>query len=365
MELTTMRKSLLPFAITLALLGGVTGCQQEEAKSEEKEYAIPVETAAVTRGDITSFYSTTATLEAPEEAKVVSRIAGLIKHIQVEEGMQVKKGDLLAVIDADRQQYSLDAKNAEVAIIEQELDRLKKISNRNFVSAEQLAKLEYNLQAALAQRDLAAIQVKESRVLSPIDGTVARRYVKQGNMAKEFEELFHIVNQQELHGIVHLPEKQLQSLKQGQNADIYTSRDPSHAYDATVLRISPVVDAASGTFKVTLRVPNAQQELKAGMFTRVELRYDTHSDVITVPYQAVINQDNRQALYIIQDGNAQRREVVLGYRNGDQVEVRSGLDEGEQLVVRGQQNLKDKSLVEIVNPQSMAAVTPSAVVSGN
>ena len=358
MELHTMRKSLLPFAVSLALFGGLTGCQQEEAKEEQKEYAIPVETTAVARGDITSFYSTTATLEAPEEAKVVTRIAGLIEVLAVEEGMKVKKGDLLAVIDADRQQYSLDAKNAEVAIIEQELNRLKKISDKNFVSAEQMAKLEYNLQAAKAQRDLAALQVEESRVLSPIDGTIAVRYVKQGNMAKEFDPLFHIVNQEELHGIVHLPEKQLQSLKHGQSADIFTSRDPNRAYPANVLRISPVVDAASGTFKVTLSVPNSSHELKAGMFTRVELKYDTHTDVITVPYQAVINQDNRQALYVIDNGNAQRREVQLGYRNGEMVEIRSGLEGGEQLVVRGQQNLKDQSLVEIVNPQGMAAAVP-------
>ncbi|MCL2914325.1 efflux RND transporter periplasmic adaptor subunit [Shewanella corallii] len=363
MELRTMRKSLLPLTVSLALLGGLTGCQQEEAKQEEKEYAIPVETASVARGDITSFYSTTATLEAPEEAKVVTRIAGMIEYLPVEEGMKVKKGDLLAVIDADRQQYSLDAKIAEVSIIEQELDRLKKISNKNFVSAEQIAKLEYNLQAAKAQRDLAALQVEESRVLSPIDGTIAVRYVKQGNMAKEFDPLFHIVNQEELHGIVHLPEKQLQSLKQGQTADIYTSRDPNRAYAASVLRISPVVDASSGTFKVTLSVPNSSRELKAGMFTRVELKYDTHEDVITVPYQAVINQDNRQALYVVSEGNAERREVELGYRNGDTVEIRSGLEAGEQLVIRGQQNLKDQSLVEIINPQGMAAVATPVVAN--
>lgn len=367
MEFNTMRKSLRPLALSVAvsfaMVGGLTGCQQEEAKEEQKEYAIPVETAAVTRGDITSFYSTTATLEAPEEAKVVTRIAGLIEELPVEEGMEVKQGDLLAVIDADRQQYSLDAKTAEVAIIEQELDRLKQISNKNFVSAEQIAKLEYNLQAAHAQRDLAALQVKESKVLSPIDGTIAVRYVKQGNMAQEFDTLFHIVNQQELHGIVHLPEKQLQSLKQGQNADIFASGDPNKAYSAKVLRISPVVDAASGTFKVTLSVPNANRELKAGMFTRVELKYDTHNNVITVPYQAVINQDNRQALYVVSEGNAERREVELGYRNGDMVEIRTGLNEGEQLVVRGQQNLKDQSLVEIVNPQGMAAIAAPVVAN--
>lgn len=121
-----------------------------------------------------------------------------------------------------------------------------------------------------------------------------------------------------------------------------------------MLRVSPVVDANSGTFKVTLSVPNEQAKLKAGMFTRVELRYDTHSDVITVPYNAVINQDNQYALYVVEGENAARREVTLGYREAETVEVVSGISAGEQIVVRGQQNLKDQSLVEVIGGSQIA-----------
>lgn len=304
---------------------------------------------------MSSFYSTTATLEAPEEAKVVSRVSGLIQNIHVEEGDRVSKGQLLAVIDSQRQQFDLDRSQAEVEIIEQELNRLKKISNKAFLSADSMAKLEHNLQAATAKRDLAALYVQESKVRSPIDGVVATRYVKSGNMAKEFEELFYIVNQDELYGIVHLPEQQLQYLRLGQDAQVTThkrSQDPTHA---SVLRISPIVDPQSGTFKVTLSVPNQHAKLKAGMFTRVELRYDTHNNVITVPYNALINQDNEFALYVIDGANATRRTVTLGYREADVVEIISGVETGETIVIRGHQNLKDQSLVEVINTLDVAS----------
>lgn len=351
-----MEKSkITTFALPLLMMSMLAACGEEQVTKKEDKYAIPVETTTVMQGDVSSFYSTTATLEAPQEANVVSRISGLIESITVEEGDRVRKGQVLAVIDAKRQQYDLDRSEAEVKIIEQELNRLNKMSNKEFISADSLAKLEYNLQAAIAKKDLAELQVKESRVISPIDGVIAKRYVKAGNMAKEFGDLFYIVNQDELHGIVHLPEQQLTSLKLGQEAQIFSNQQSNQTIDAKVLRISPIVDPQSGTFKVTLTVPNENARLKAGMFTRVELKYDTHENVITVPYSALINQDNKQALYVIEGTNANRREVTIGYREGDAVEIVSGIKPGEQVVTRGHQNLKDQSLVEVITPLDLAS----------
>ncbi|MGL5048615.1 MAG: efflux RND transporter periplasmic adaptor subunit [Shewanella sp.] len=347
--------NMAQFALPLLLISMLAACGKEDVAKKEEKYAIPVETTTVVQGDVSSFYSTTATLEAPQEANVVSRISGLIESLAVEEGDRVQKGQVLAVIDAKRQQYDLDRSEAEVKIIDQELNRLKKMSNREFISADSMAKLEYNLQAAIAKKDLAELQVKESRVISPISGVVAKRYVKAGNMAKEFGELFYIVNQDELHGIVHLPEQQLTSLKLDQEAQVFSHQQSKNAIHAKVLRISPIVDPQSGTFKVTLAVPNQDARLKAGMFTRVELKYDTRKNVITVPYSALINQDNKQALYVIDGTHANRREVEIGYREGDAVEVIAGVKLGEKVVTRGQQNLKDQSLVEVIIPLDLAS----------
>lgn len=338
-------KLTLPLLLTTLLLG----CEKEEEVQEETQYAVPVEISSVIQRDVSSFYTTTATLEAPQEVHVVTRVAGLIKDINVEEGDRVTKGQLLAVIDAKRQQFDLARFQAEVEIIKQELNRVKQMSNKQFISADALAKMEYNLQAAIAKRDLAALYVEESMIRSPINGVVAERLIKSGNMAKEFDDLFYIVNQDELYGIVHLPEQQLASLKVGQEAQVYTANQSQLEVSAKVLRVSPIVDATSGTFKVTLSIPNRDAQLKAGMFTKVELKFDTHHNVLTVPYNALLNQDNRYTLYIINDEQAERREVTLGYRDGEYVEITSGVTTGEKIVIRGQQNLKDQSLIEVID----------------
>ncbi len=170
-------------------------------------------------------------------------------------------------------------------------------------------------------------------------------------MAKEFDELFYVVDQDEPYGIVHLPEQQLESLKLGQDAQIFANKHTQDTVHAQKYCVSAQLLMQSGTFKVTLSVPNSDSKLKAGMFTRVELRYDTHNNVITVPYNAVVNQDNEFALYVIDGTNANRRSVSLGYREADTVEVVSGIEPGEQIVIRGHQNLKDQSLVEVISSQ--------------
>ena len=346
----------LTTAVPFILIGVLTACGQNQAEEKKEEtYAIPVETALVGKGNVGSFYSTTATLEAPEEAEVVTRIAGLIEKLHIEEGDKVKKGQLIATIDARRQLYQYQQSQAEVKVIEQELNRMNKMTSKQYISADALAKLEYNLQAAKAQRDLAKLQLTESEIRSPIDGVIAKRHVKAGNMIKEFEPLFYVVRQDELHGIVHLPEQQLSSLKLNQIASITSNLKDSDPVTARVIRISPVVDAQSGTFKVTLLLPNSEDKFKAGMFTRAELQYDSHNNVSVVPYSALVNQDNSYAIYSISDNKAHLNIITVGYQQNGLVEITSGISQGDEIVIRGQHNLKDQSDIEVINPTEIAA----------
>ncbi len=363
MDINMNLQQLVQRSMLLTCVIGLIACTEAPKEEQKKDKAVPVETMTATKGDISSFYNTTATLEAPQEAKVLTRVAGLIANIKVEEGMLVEEGQLLASIDAERQQYELDRTNAEVLIIEQELQRLKQMKNQEYISADNLAKLEYNLQAAKARRDLSALQVKESQILSPIKGVIAARYVKQGNMVREFDPLFHIVSQAELHGIVYLPEQQLSQLQLGQEALLVASHSPNTQIAADVLRISPVIDSSNGTFKVTLRVKNPDGQLKTGMFTKVSIKFDTRNNAVLVPFNVVIQQDNQQAIYVINDNKAARRQVTLGYRQGDTVEIIKGINAGDVVVSRGQHNLKDQSLVELLTPNVSDAMATLPVTN--
>jgi RND family efflux transporter MFP subunit len=161
--------------------------------------------------------------------------------------------------------------------------------------------------------------------------------------------MFHIVQQKELYGIVYLPEKELSKVHKEQKASLdLTAFDGNEIY-AFVERISPVIDSKTGTFKVTLRVPNPDNLLKSGMFAQVKLNYDTKQNVVLLPRKALLAIDDSVNVFVVKDGIASKKAVTVGYQEGEVVEILSGLTGTEKVVITGHQNLRDEAPVEIVN----------------
>ena len=162
--------------------------------------------------------------------------------------------------------------------------------------------------------------------------------------------LFHVVSQQRLEAVINLPEHQLPRAKVGQTAYLNFAGIPQHA--AQIVRISPVVDATSGTARVTIGIDNSDLALKAGMFAQVELQYDAKADALLVPKRAVLAMDNTSSVFVVNGGKVSRKLVKTGYESDAFLEVVDGLAEGDQVVTAGQASLKDQSSVNIVNAKS-------------
>ncbi|WP_341503983.1 efflux RND transporter periplasmic adaptor subunit [Gallaecimonas sp. GXIMD4217] len=340
-------------AITLALL--LSACSSGEAKDvaqEEKpkeEVLIPVSVAEVKVAAISARYQGHATLEAESDATVVARVSGLVEAIQVEEGDEVSAGQVLALIEPRRYQLERDKLAAETRSVAQELERLKKMQAKKLVSAETVDKLSLRLESAKASLALAELDLQYAAVKAPISGVVSRRHVKAGHLARADEALFDIVQHDVLRAEVAVPEHYLAPIRQAKLAQLRFAALPGDVFEARVSRVSPVVDAATGTTRVTLHLNNPQGLLLPGMFAEVDIQYDTHEQARLVPRQAVINQGETARLFVIgQENVAELREVTLGYGDNDWVEVLKGLDEGEQVVTLGQHHLKDQAKVEVI-----------------
>ena len=346
---------LLALGACLLLTASLAGCGDAEAngdkEEEEKVIAVPVEVAQLQQGDISSNYSTTAVLEAKEEAFVVARASGIIEHIHVEEGDYVEKGQVLAQLEPQRYKLNLSRAKADLRGIEKELAKIDKVYNKKLVSDDTFDKLTAQYESAKATLALAELDLKETTIVAPISGFIAERNAKVGNLTESFqrERMFHIVEQKELYGIVHLPEKELPKVHKEQKASLVMTALGDEEVTAFVERVSPVIDAKTGTFKVTLRVPNDSNLLKAGMFAQVKLNYDTHNNATLLPRKALLAIDDKINVFIVNDGKAQKVSVKIGYQDGDFVEILEGLTGQEQVVITGHQNLKDLAPVEIVN----------------
>jgi membrane fusion protein, multidrug efflux system len=156
---------------------------------------------------------------------------------------------------------------------------------------------------------------------------------------------------------VYLPEKELSRVHKNQKAMLDLTAFGGQDIEAFIERISPVIDPKTGTFKVTLRVPNDDHLLKSGMFAQVKLNYDTHNNAILLPRKALLAIDNSINVFVVKDGIATKTPIQIGYQEGEFVEVLSGLDGNEQVVITGHHNLRDKAPIEIVNNDTIAPST--------
>jgi RND family efflux transporter MFP subunit len=345
---------ILPVLLSVSLL---SSCGDAEALDTEEKLviSIPVEVAPLSMGQISSNYATTAILEAKEEAFVVPRASGIIEHIYVEEGDYVEKGQMLAQIEPRRYHLNLDRAIADLVGVEKELAKINKVYDKKLVSDDVYDKLTAQYESAKATRSLAELDLKEATITAPISGYIAERNAKVGNLSESFqrERMFHIVQQKELYGIVYLPEKELSKVHQEQQASLDLTAFDGADSIAFVERISPVIDSKTGTFKVTLRVPNPDNLLKSGMFAQVKLNYDTKQNAILLPRKALLSIDDSINVFVIIDGIANKQAITVGYQEGEVIEVLTGLSGTEKVVITGHQNLRDQAPVNVVNDEAV------------
>lgn len=350
-----LTKTIFPFIIISGalLLNGCSDSKAEEDKDKtEVVFAIPVSVTPIERGIISANFHTTATLESRNEADIITRVTGIIEQLSVEEGDYVEKGQVLAKVDARRYQLTLDKAEAELAGIDQELQRLSQMAEKKLVSAQASDKLKYQYKAAIAARDLAALDLQDSQVIAPISGFISNRYVKPGHFTQGYQKLFHIVDQTSLQAVVYLPEHQLSNIKIDQQAMLNFSARTDKLYSAQVRSISPIIDNRSGTFKVILSIDNSHLQLKPGMFAQIALTFDTHNNALTIPSDAIITLDNQSKVFIIRDNKAVEVLVDKGFVQEQITEIAGELKEGDWVVTNGQHNLKVDSLVEVLNQQN-------------
>lgn len=337
-------------SVILSGCGEATASLEEDTDQAQEVVKVPVETVTIKRGTIANYYSANAVLESIEEADVVAKVQGLIEQVLVEEGDYVEQGQTLATVDATRYQLILDQRQAELKQVKSEFDRLNSTKNQGLVSADQLEKLQWQYKSLEAATELAALDVKDAHVVAPISGYISNRYVKAGNLVQQYQRqnLFHIVSQKQLQGVLHLPEGQFINVKKGQNVNLTVPATNNQTFVAKVERISPVIDSKSGTFKVVIKIDNQEMRLNAGMFAEVQLEYGVHTNTLLAPSSSILTMDNQSVAYLVADGKAQKVTLTTGYSESGIIEIISGVDDGAELIIAGHNNLKDQADVNVI-----------------
>ena len=320
---------------------------------------IPVAVTSVIRRDIADYLETNGSLEAENEVDIVARTTGPIVELNVEEGDFVREGQVLARIDAAEIEAQLGIARVNLAEAELSWNRAQSSYREEVISQEAYDLARSTFESAAAQIVGTEILLDYTVIRAPFDGLIIERVIKNAEHVPTNARLFRISDFDPLLCPIQLPEKDLPRLKLDQPAHLTVEAYPGVRFPARVLRISPVVDAGTGTVKVTLEV-QAQGRLRPGMFASVFVETDVHENAIVVPKQALVLESTSDTVYVaVDDGQggtvAQRRELEIGYEESDSLEVLSGLGEGEDVVIIGQDGLSDQTPISVDEREGPAA----------
>lgn len=387
--------------------GGLPDHGGEEAE-EKVEPATVVEVAEVTTGDVSDLLITSAVVESEAAADLYPAASGLVLSVHKEEGDAVRKGELLAVLDNATLDASAERTRAEVSRLQEQVDEARRLRAEGAISDRELVDLEHQLTSARTSAREASRTQAETRITAPFDGVVGAREIRVGELASSGKRAFAIVDLDRLRVVASLPERDVSRVKVGQLARLVSAYDDDAEAHGHVARIAPIIDATSGTFRVTIELDPGEDVLRPGQFVSVELEVERHEGVVVVPRPAIRYEDGAPVVYrmvpepeeteeeapaeggeeVAEEGGswwpfggadeaeaddetedeaeeprepgfvADRVLVTLGLSDLDSAEVVEGVAVGDQVVVVGHTNLADGARIRLPSEEPAEADAP-------
>ncbi len=341
---------------------GHTEAQGEGSAGRPPQPASAVALIAAHLGDIATYYSATASLDPNKEADIPARVNGVLKAPLVEEGDRVAEGQIL--IEIEDAEYRHRVTQAEVELHQQRLnfERSQKMQAQGLVSAEEADAALSKMQAAEATWELASLELSYTKVRSPFTGRVIARVVDEGRTVSNGTVLFTLADLSRLLARVHVPAREFRSIQTDQPVELVVDSTGDRLVGRIQL-VSPVVDPKAGTIKVTIEISTFPQSTRPGDFAEVSIVTDRHEDVVVVPRIAVLTEKQERIVYVAAGDSAQRRVVEIGFEDDTDVEVISGLDAGEMVVVQGQRSLSDGQKITVLERLELGDTRASDEVS--
>jgi len=343
-----------------ACKGGDGGKDKDKDEDANKgPEAVPVEVSKAARRSIAASYTGTAPLEASGESQVVAKTSGIAMRVFVEVGQQVRAGQALVQLDAARATLQVAQSDAQVRKLQANYARAQQLAAQKMVSANDLDQIRYDLENVRATNRLARLELSYARVTAPISGVVAERSIKPGNLVQINTPIMRIVDVSRLEATLNAPEREIETLKAGQAVQLTADALPGKTFEGRIDRVSPVVDAGSGTFRVICTFEGGGL-LQPGMFGRIRINYDQRANALVIPRTALLEDGSAPAVYIVRAGKAARTALKLGYVDGEWVEVREGLREGQPVVIAGKSALREGSAVQVIGGSAAPAAARAA-----
>jgi multidrug efflux pump subunit AcrA (membrane-fusion protein) len=384
-----------------AVLAGSAACSKSDtAQARSREAAPkPVRVEAVRQESVKRSVDVVGTLSAVDQVTISSEADGRVSGILADLGDRVRAGQILIQLDSEKQQYTFEQQqaalaralaqygasdpehlpdlertpdamraNADLQQATQAYNRASELFKRSLVSQQALddaqatlhskqaiynsalqngKNLRASIQASQAAVKLAQRQLRDTQIRAPFDGYVEKRLVNLGELVKPQTPVIAIVRLDPLKVTAEIPEKMAPWITTGEAVHLQVDAYQGRTFTGKVSRISPAVNTSTRAFPFEALVPNAEAALKPGTFARVHIQSGKIDNVLTLPYTALQYRYGVNRVFVVAGARLNMRELSVGERVGDRVEILSGVKAGEQVAVSDVDTLNDGTAVSI------------------
>ncbi len=346
-----MKTNLVTCGTLLSVLALMASCgnQTKTTSTQEDTPKVLVRTVPTIEEEVEQIAEFTGSIEPYKQNNITPSLAVRIDQILVEVGDNVQKGQLLVRMDPT--QYNQAA--VQLANLETDYQRLKAVYDAGGISKQQLDQSETQLEV---QRDNVKNLKDNIELRSPVTGVVTGRYYDPGDMfsmtpnESGAASILQVMQIDKLKVTMTISEQYFPQVKVGMPVDITLDLFPDRTFQGKVTLVYPSIDPQTRTFQVEVTIPNGDRTLRPGMYSRATLKFGSKPGVM-VKDLAVQKQigSNEKYVFVIKDGKAERRTITTGRQIGDEINVLTGLEAGEEVVVAGIAKLIDGTEVEVKN----------------
>jgi RND family efflux transporter MFP subunit len=369
-----MKKTTIILVFMLLISSILFGCKKETIQKTSEEKAVRVKTTQAKKQDIALKTTLSGKLKPIEESEISPKLSGKIIKVHVKIGDKVKKGDVLFELDQKDLQNAVNQAEAAYQVAEanskmtQEkvenarlnLERMKTLYEEGAVPKQQLEQFELqasetNLEVVRAQINQARVAVEDAKsrlsdtiVTAPITGFITSIDINEGEMATTGMKALSITDISKVLVETNISEYLINKVHIGDEVEVLIKSARKAPFKGIIKTLLPAPEKDSLTYPIEIEMKNADFILKPGMFAEIDIVSDKKKNVIAIPSDSVVLKEGDTTVAVVKEGRAKLKRVSLGIDNGELVEIKKGLKEGEVVVVKGQNYLDNGSKVKIV-----------------
>lgn len=296
---------------------------------------MPVDVDTARRQSVVDAVRATGRIEAVQAIELRPDEQGRVTDLLFSEGQTVAAGTPLVKVDDAMIKAQTERAKADRDLARQQLERVKRLRSQNAASPADLERAEANARSADAGIAVLELQLERTTVRAPFAGAIGQRFVSVGDYVTTSSRLLTLQTVDPQRAVIEVPERYAVKLRAGQVIEFTVASQEGRTFRARVDFIDPVVQTENRTILVKASAPNPGRSLKPGMFIEARLATNTRANAVVVPEDAIQPMRAANVAWAVVDGKASRRVVQLGVRSAGVVEVLSGVQAGDVVVVGG------------------------------